>query len=64
MFLEAGGVVTADALVRPDGRWKVGTWPEPVDRNQAVSVLTIAELLEQGFTAEHPLVRALTVELA
>lgn len=64
MFLEAGGVITADARVRPDGRWKVSTWPEPVDRNQAITALTMAELLEQGLAAEHPLVRTLRAELA
>jgi hypothetical protein len=63
MVLESGGVVIADACVRPDGRWQVSTWPEPVDRNQAITALTVAELLERGLPAGHPLVRTLRAEL-
>ncbi len=64
MVLESGGVVIADARVRPDGRWQVSTWPEPVDRNQAITALTVAELLKRGLSAGHPLMRTLRAELA
>lgn len=64
MILEIANVTIADAKIQPDGRWQVSAWPEPVDRNHAITALTIIELLEVGYPDGHPLVIALRAELA
>jgi len=63
MALEIRGTITATATRPPDGRWQVTDWPGCYDRNQAVTALTITELLQAGYRADHPLVRALLEEL-
>jgi hypothetical protein len=64
MTLDIANASIADATRQADGRWQVSTWPEPVDRNQAITALTIIELLEDGYPGGHPLVVALSAELA
>ncbi len=64
MPLDVAGTTIADARVQADGRWLVSTWPTPLDRNQAITALTITELIEHGYPNCHPLVVALRDELA
>jgi hypothetical protein len=63
MALEMGGQVIAVAKVAGDGRWQVNNWPELLDRNQAITALTVTELLERGYPSEHPVVAALRDEI-
>jgi hypothetical protein len=63
MILHADGVILAGAMRRPDGNWDVSTWPVPLGRDQAITALTIAELLARGHPADHPLVTTLRDEL-
>jgi hypothetical protein len=44
MSLEAGGTVTCVA-VRRGHLWRVTGWPRLVNRNEAITVLTLTELL-------------------
>ena len=63
MTLEIGGAVIATARQRPDGWWEVSYWPRFFDRNQAITALTITELLEIGHSNDDPVVTALREEL-
>jgi hypothetical protein len=63
MALETGGQIIAEAKVTGDGRWKASNWPELLDRNQAITALTVTELLECGYPSDHPVVVALRDEL-
>jgi hypothetical protein len=63
MCLEIEGQVIATARQRPDGRWEVGHWLRFFDRNQAITALTITELLEAGYRDDDQLVAALREEL-
>jgi hypothetical protein len=63
MALEINGEVIATARERTDGWWEVSCWPRFFDRNQAITALTITELLEAGRTRDDPLVTALREEL-
>lgn len=48
----------------PDGRWTVSGRPGTTyDRNQAITALTIAEALADGYPSDHLLVQALEAEL-
>lgn len=49
--------------MRADGRWEVSHWPRFVDRNQAITALTVTELLESGHDGNDPVVKALREEL-
>jgi hypothetical protein len=61
--LEVDGSVLATARKRADGWWEVSCWPRFFDRNQAITALTITELLDSGHDSNDPLVRALREEL-
>ena len=63
MSLEVDGTVLATARKRADGWWEVSYWPRFFDRNQAITALTITELLDSGRDSSDPLVRALREEL-
>jgi hypothetical protein len=63
MCLEVAGEVIATARQRPDGWWEVTSWPRFFDRDQAITALTVTELLESGHTNDDPLVIALREEL-
>jgi hypothetical protein len=63
MSLEVDGAVLATARKRPDGWWEVSYWPRFFDRNQAITALTITELLDSGLDSNDPVVRALREEL-
>ncbi len=63
MCLEVDGTVIASARKRGDGWWEVSHWPRFFDRNQAITALTVTELLETGRDSEDPLVIALREEL-
>jgi hypothetical protein len=63
MCLEIGGAVIAAARQRPDGGWEVTHWPRFFDRNQAITALTVIELLETGRANDDPLVIVLREEL-
>jgi hypothetical protein len=45
------------------GWWEVTYWPRFFDRNQAITALTVTELLESGRDSDDPLVAALREEL-
>ncbi|HUY51039.1 MAG TPA: hypothetical protein VMV92_35930 [Streptosporangiaceae bacterium] len=63
MSLEIEGKVVATATERTGGWWEVTYWPRFFDRNQAITALTVTELLESGRDSSDPLVRALREEL-
>jgi hypothetical protein len=63
MSLEVDGSVLATARRRTDGCWEVSYWARFLDRNQAITALTITELLSGGRDNNDPLVRALREEL-
>ena len=63
MRLEIDGRVIATATERAGGWWEVTYWPRFFDRNQAITALTVTELLETGGESDDPLVAALREEL-
>ena len=63
MRLEVDGAVLATASKRADGWWEVSYWPRFFDRNQAITALTITELLESGHDGNDLVVLALREEL-
>jgi len=63
MTLEINDTTIAVANRRPGGWWEVTTWPRFFDRNQAITALTLTELLESGYRSDDPLVLALREEL-
>jgi hypothetical protein len=63
MCLEIDGTVVATARKRADGWWEVSFWPRFFDRSQAITALTVTELLESGHDSNDPVVRALREEL-
>jgi hypothetical protein len=63
MTLEINGEAIAEARRQPGGWWEVTHWPRFFDRDQAVTALTVTELLETGRTCDDPLVTALRKEL-
>ena len=48
MRLEIDGRAIATATERTGGWWEVTYWPRFFDRNQAITALTVSELLESG----------------
>ena len=63
MRLEVDGRITATADQRGEGLWEVTRWPRLLDLNQAITALTVTELLEAGYGNNDPLVIALREEL-
>ncbi len=63
MCLEVDGAILATAKRRADGWWEVSYWPRFFDRNQAITALTIIELLDSGRDSNDRVVRALREEL-
>ena len=63
MSLEINGKVIASAHERSGGWWEVSSWPRFFDRNQAITALTVTELLETGYGNDDPLLIALREEL-
>lgn len=63
MSLEINEAVIATARQRSGGWWEVSHWPRFFDRNQAITALTITELLENGYPGDYPPVVALRKEL-
>jgi hypothetical protein len=63
MHLEIDGRIVAAATERAGGWWEVSCWPRFFDRNQAITALTVTELLERGRDSNDPLVAALRQEL-
>ena len=63
MCLEIDGKVIATARERVDGWWEVSHSPRFFDRNQAITALTVTELLESGRDGNDPIVMALREEL-
>ncbi|HEV2371601.1 MAG TPA: hypothetical protein VGS19_05460 [Streptosporangiaceae bacterium] len=63
MTLEIDGAVVSTATRRTGGWWEVTYWPRFFDRNQAITALTITELLETGYANDDPLILALRGEL-
>ncbi len=63
MSLEIDGKVVATAKRRTGDWWEVSHWPRFFDRNQAITALTVTELLEAGRDSNDPLVLALREEL-
>lgn len=63
MHLEIDGRVVATATERVGGWWEVTHWPRFFDRNQAITALTVTELLESGRDSNDPVVAALRREL-
>jgi hypothetical protein len=63
MTLQVNGEVISQARRRPGGWWEVDYWPRFFDRDQAITALTVTELLETGRSSDDPLVVALREEL-
>ncbi len=63
MQLEIDGQIATTATERAGGWWEVTYWPRSFDRNQAITALTLTELLESGRDSDDPLVAALREEL-
>jgi hypothetical protein len=63
MSLEIDGIVIATARERTSGWWEVDYWPRFFDYNQAITALTITELLGSGRGSDDPVVAALRAEL-
>jgi hypothetical protein len=63
MRLEINGKAIATAWRREGGWWEVTHWPRFFDRNQAITALTVTELLETGHSDDDPLIVALREEL-
>ena len=63
MTLEVDGAVIATARQLTGGWWEVSHWPRFFDRNQAITALTVTELLEAGHRNDDPLIVALREEL-
>lgn len=63
MTLEIDGKIIAEAKRRPGGWWELSNWPRFFDYNQAITALTVTELLERGHDSDDPLVSALREEL-
>jgi hypothetical protein len=59
MTFEIDGTVIAVAKRRAGGWWEVTNWPRLFDRNQAITALSVTELLETGHRSDDPLVTAL-----
>jgi hypothetical protein len=57
------GKIIATAREQGGGWWEVSHWPRFFDRNQAITALTVIELLETGHGCDDPLVIALREEL-
>ena len=51
MSLEADGIVTR-AAVRPGHLWRMTVWPRLLNRNEAITALTLAEWLHSGQSGE------------
>jgi hypothetical protein len=63
MHLEVDGKLIATARRRDGGWWEVTHWPRFFDRNQAITALTVTELLATGHSNDDPLIVALREEL-
>jgi hypothetical protein len=63
MCLQIDSKVIATARRRAGGRWEVSHWPRSFHRNQAITALTITELLASGRDSNDPVVIALREEL-
>lgn len=63
MKLVIDGTVIAVAKRQSGGWWEVTNWPRFVDRDQAITALTVTELLATGRRSDDPLVLALRKEL-
>jgi hypothetical protein len=63
MCLRDGDRIIAAARQRADGWWEVSHWPGFFDRNQAITALTVTELLWSGRDNNDPVVTALREEL-
>jgi hypothetical protein len=63
MCLNDGDKIIATARQRADGWWEVSHWPRFFDRNQAITALTVTQLLWSGRDNNDPVVTALREEL-
>ena len=63
MRLEIDGRIVVTATERAGSWWEVTHWPRFFDRNQAITALTVTELLESGRDSNGPLATALRLEL-
>ncbi len=63
MTLMTGHAITATACKQPGGRWQVTGYPALLDRNQAITALTVIELIHACHHDNDPIVTALRNEL-
>jgi hypothetical protein len=63
MCLEADGQVTATARRRAGGWQEASHWPRACDHNQAITALSITELLPSGRGRSHSVASALREKL-
>jgi hypothetical protein len=63
MSLEINGAEVV-AAVRLDRLWRVTGWPRLLSRNEAITALTLAERLANGFGEDDPFVAGWREELS
>jgi hypothetical protein len=63
MQLEINGLIIATAIEDAQGWWEVTHWPRFFRRDQAITALTVTELLTTGHDSSDPVVTALRAEL-
>jgi hypothetical protein len=63
MHLEINRQIIATAVEDGQGWWRVTHWPRLLRRNQAITALTVTELLATGYGSTDPVVTALRAEL-
>jgi hypothetical protein len=54
MYLKVDDGVVSTARLRESGWWEVTHWPRLSDRNQALTALTVIELLETSDSNDDP----------
>lgn len=63
MRLEINGQIIATAIEDGHGWWTVTHWPRFFRRDQAITALTVTDLLASGHDSGDPVVTALRAEL-
>ena len=63
MYLEINDTIIATAVEISEGWWEVTCWPRFFRRDQAITALTVTELLSSGYDSSDPIVTALRSEL-
>ena len=63
MHLEINSQIIATAIEDDQGWWEVTHWPRFFRRSEAITALTVTELLATGHDSDDPVVTVLRAEL-